>query len=411
MLPNPISIVDLNVSREAAFKARETILGSPKGSNLLKMQTIADTYTALVIEQGQTDGFTKLDENFLGSGTNRRSYLSSGRVEVGILDPVQGAPVTQAGRYLIELTLPAVLANSFTVSYESQLQFSGSDLDSFAEDVRTQVEAHVIMRDKVRLLETTRGARKAAIQVEIDANGDAVYPPVSAVNGFGRYDILDGISDNTTATGARAGWSLLSQQVTQDDRGGTAIILGAGLARDPAEWSRAFGNIIPTLQHRKYNLMRGTKAAAFIRPVVHTVLKNTQYATTIKFENQSAMTSTGLMLQVDQFNAMTTAYLPDPNDIGKTHVLSKASNANQYNTTLDDARVMAVIMVKDAVVEGRWHDIFTTANVKDPLRLFEVTMTLSSIGVVARKLPYCIGIFSHADDGVDADALNALYLP
>lgn len=405
--PAPIQIGTYDAATAASLRSTQNLLGTDKSTNTLVPQLLATTYTQLSIESGITRGFTEMWD-FAGTGTRRRDFPTMGTVGLGTLHPTLGAPTSTAGQSMIELQVPTILANGFVTPYEEQVMFGGYALNSFAQQVKMQVVAHVQFHDKVRLLETVRGARTAIEVVEMTANNTAVWPPT--LGGLTtRYHVRDGISDDTTTTGAKTGWSLLTSPGMPGQVGGTALILPAGQALDPAAWKKLVNRIVPKMQEKEWMPMLGG-AKMFMRPGVFALLQDSEYFTSIKWENQSMLQSTGDLLSVAGIRTCSTALLPDPNQIGVSHLLSAASNGNQYNVTLDDARCMAVVMVPGAVAEGRFFDIFTAHEEKIPGTFTTRTSTLSSIGVKAKIFANCIGIFCNAADATNAADLNALYV-
>lgn len=285
--------------------------------------------------------------------------------------------------------------------------FAGYALNSYAQQVKMQVVEHSQSHDRTRLLETVRGARTAISQIEMTADNTAVWPPT--LGGLTtRYHVRDGISDDTTGTGAKTDWALLTNPGMPGEVGGTSLILPTGQALDPAAWKKIANRIVPKMQEKEWTVALGG-AKMFMRPGVFALLQDTDYFSSIGWEHQSLLQSTGPLLSVGGIMTQSTALMPDPADIGASHILSSAVNGNQYNTTLDDARCMAVVMVPNAVAEGRFFDIFTTHEERIPGTFTSRTSTLSSIGVKAKVLANCIGIFCHAADGTDAAELTALY--
>lgn len=401
----PLVVGTYDAATYLSLKSTQNLLGTDKATNTLVPQLIATTYTQLSIESGVTRGFTEMFD-FAGTGTRRRDFPTMGRNSLGVLHPTLGAPLATAGQSSIELQVPTILANGFQTPYEEHIMFGGYDLNSYAQQVKMSTIEHVVAADKIRLLETVRGARTAISQIEMTANNTAVWPPT--LGGLTtRYHVRDGISDDTSGTGALTGWDLLTNPGMPGQVGGTAIILPAGEALNVDAWRDAVNDIVPVMQDKEW-MPTTAGAKMFMRPVVFSALQKSAYYTSIRWEHQSQLQSTGDMLSVGPFAACSTALLPDPAAIGATHILSSAVNGNQYDVTLNDARCMAAVMVPQAVAEGRFFDIFTTHE-QLPGTFNSRTSTLSSIGVKARILANCIGIFCHASDSTDAADLKALY--
>ena len=403
----PIVIGTYDAATDLSRKSTQNLLGTDKDTNTLVPQIIAMTYTQLGIESGVTRGFTEMWD-FAGTGTRRRDFPTMGRTSLGTLHPTLGAPAATAGQTTVELQVPTILANSFLTGYEEHIMFAGYALNSYAQQVKMQVVEHVQMHDRIRLLEAIRGARTAIEQVEMTANNTAVAPTYTAAGGSARYHVRDGICDDLTATGAKVGWSKLTIPGMPGQVGGTAIILPEGQALDPDAWRDAVNDIVPVMNEKEWTPALGG-ARMFMRPKVFSTLQKTQYYTSIKWEHQSDRQSTGELLSVGGIPTQSTALMPDPNKIGVRHLLSSAVNGNQYDTLLDDARCMAVVLVPQAVAEGRFFDIFTTHEEKIPGTFTSRTSTLSSIGVKAKVLPNCIGIFCDAADATNAADLVTMY--
>lgn len=387
----------------AAAKTAGSVFGLDKSIGSLYPPELDHVYVQLAIESGITTGMTwRFDMS--GKGTRNKEFPSMGRVSVGLLDNIQGPGMVTPAQAMTGYYQPGIIANSFKETYEEMQVYDGAPLDYFGESVnRLQVE-HVVTWDKLRLLEVIRGARTAARVILTDANNVQVDP---ATLPNARFQVRDGISDNSTATGAAVGWNLLSQDVVQGHVGGTAIVLPTGKALDPATWALVWAEVERQLIDKQAKVSKqGIKI--FMRSVVYSSLYKTPYFQAVTFEHTSQLSNLGEAISFNGMPAFGTALLPDPDDIGATHFLSSPQNGNQYNTTLEDARCMAVFMKPNVVREGYWFGMFTQARQPIPGVFQYQTTVLSSIGTKAYDLPGCIAVFAHASDTANAAAIKAL---
>ena len=387
----------------AAAKTAGSVFGLDKSIGSLYPPELDKVYTQLAIESGITTGMTyRFDMS--GKGTRNKEFPSMGRVNVGLLDSIQGPGMVTPAQALTGYYQPGIIANSFKETYEEMQVYDGAPLDYFGESVhRLQIE-HVVVWDQLRLLETIRGARTAARVILTDANNIQVDPSTLPNS---RFQVRDGISDDTSTTGALAGWALLSQDVVQGHVGGTAVILPSGKALDPTTWSLVWAQIERQLTEKQAKCSKaGIKC--FMRPVVYATLYKTPYFQATKFEQTSELANLGEAISFNGMPAYGTALMPSPNDVGGTHFLSSPQNGYQYNTTLEDARCLAVFMKPDAVREGYWFDIFTQARQPIPGVFQYQTTVLSSIGTKAYERAACIAVFANAADTANAAAIMAL---
>ena len=387
----------------AAAKTAGSVFGLDKSIASLYPPELDHVYMQLAIESGITTGMTyRFDMS--GKGTRNKEFPKMGRVNVGLLDNIQGPGMTSPAQALTGYYQPGIIANSFKETYEEMQIYDGAPLDYFGESVhRLQVE-HVVAWDQLRLLETIRGARTAARIILTDANNVQV-DPTTLPNA--RFQVRDGISDNTTATGAMVGWTLMTQDVVQGHVGGTAVILPSGKALDPPTWALVWADAERKLVDKQAKVSKqGIKI--FMRSVVYTTLYKTPYFQAVKFEQTSQLANLGEAISFNGMPAYGTALLPDPGDVGNNHFLSSPQNGYQYNTALEDARCLAVFMKPNVVREGYWFDMFTQARQPIPGVFQYQTTVLSSIGTKAYDLPGCIAVFANAADTANAAAITAL---
>jgi hypothetical protein len=391
------------VALAAAAKTAGSVFGLDKSIASLYPPELDHVYMQLAIESGITTGMTyRFDMS--GKGTRNKEFPKMGRVNVGLLDNIQGPGMVTPAQALTGYYQPGIIANSFKETYEEMQIYDGAPLDYFGESVhRLQIE-HVVTWDQLRLLETIRGARTAARIILTDANNVQI-DPTTLPNA--RFQVRDGISDNSTATGAMTGWTLLTQDVVQGHVGGTAVVLPTGKALDPVTWTLVWADAERKLIDKQAKVTKqGIKI--FMRSVVYTSLYKTPYFQAVKFEQTSQLANLGEAISFNGMPAYGTALLPDPNDVGSNHFLSSPQNGYQYNTALEDARCLAVFMKPNVVREGYWFDMFTQARQPIPGVFQYQTTVLSSIGTKAYDLPGCIAVFAHATDTANAAAITAL---